>query len=113
MADVMRGGGRNEGGELEAEALHVQPAVLLHVLPLHLAIAASPATAAAAAGVPVDGSYCAAATLPPALHLSDDAGGWARLGKKKQRDGGKEKTLAIWLVLAAKKGGDGRKGEVG
>jgi hypothetical protein len=47
---VLGGGGRDEGGELEAEPLHVQPPVLLHVLPLH------PAPAAAA--------------LPPALHLS-------------------------------------------
>ena len=53
---VRGGGGRNEGGELEAEALHVQPAVLLHVLALHLA-------------APVGDHGSSAAALPPALHF--------------------------------------------
>jgi hypothetical protein len=61
------GGGRYEGGELEAEALHVQPPVLLHVLPLQL-------TPAAAVRVPLPrgrrAGRAAPAALPPALHLS-------------------------------------------
>lgn len=51
---------RDEGGELEAEALHVQPPVLLNILPLHL-ITSSPSVAARH-------SY-ALLLLPPALHL--------------------------------------------
>jgi len=68
----VHGGGREEGGELEAEALHVQPPVLLHVLPLQLA---SPAAAAAAVRVRVRlprgaRGRTAPAALPPALHLN-------------------------------------------
>lgn len=59
---VLGGGGRDERGELEAEALHVQPPVLLHVLPLQLA-------AAAAVRGPFPRRRAAAAALPPALHL--------------------------------------------
>jgi hypothetical protein len=57
---ALGGGGRDEGGELEAEPLHVQPPVLLHVLPLHLA----PATAAVRGPFP-----SSRAALPPALHI--------------------------------------------
>lgn len=65
------GGGRDEGGELEAEALHVQPPVLLHVLPLQLA------PPAAAVRVPLPrgaGARAAPAALPPALHLDRSTG---------------------------------------
>lgn len=65
------GGGRDEGGELEAEALHVQPPVLLHVLPLQLA------PPAAAVRVPLPrgaGARAAPAALPPALHLDRPTG---------------------------------------
>ena len=65
----MHGGGREEGGELEAEALHVQPPVLLHVLPLQLA---SPAAAAVRVRVALPRGArgrAAPAALPPALHL--------------------------------------------
>ena len=65
----VRGGGREEGGELEAEALHVQPPVLLHVLPLQLA---PPAAAAVRVRVRLPrgaGGRAAPAALPPALHL--------------------------------------------
>lgn len=87
VSDVVRGGGGDEGGELEAEALHVQPPVLLHVLALHLA--------AAAAGVPVHGGAgnpAAAAGLPPALHLSDSA----FTGRREWMEG--RETHAGWLV---------------
>lgn len=50
---------RDEGGELEAEALHVQPPVLLNILPLHLITSSS---------VAARHSY-ALLLLPPALHL--------------------------------------------
>lgn len=61
------GGGRQQGGELEAEALHVQPPLLLHVLPLQLA---PPAPAAAAVRVRLPRGRAAPAALPPALHLT-------------------------------------------
>ena len=66
--------GRDEGGELEAESLHVQPPVLLHVLALHLAAAAASYDAAAAAAsdvAPVHSS--SAAALPPVLHCCGES----------------------------------------
>ena len=71
MSEVV---GREEGGELEAESLHVQPPVLLHILALHLAATSSSSyptgAAAAACGVvaPVQRHGSSAAGLPPALH---------------------------------------------
>lgn len=83
MAEVVCGCGY-EGGELEAEALHVQPPVLLHVLALHLAAAALsyPAGACGVSVAPAGrhgSSGYSAGGLPPALHCCAESSCWAKV----------------------------------